>query len=284
MTHFKHYDLLTLEEDKPQQELTIGPQKVESTSLITVRAQLPTFCKADPEVFFLQAEAIFALHKITASLRKFMLVVAQLDGSVVRDTIDLVRAPPEENPYECLKDRIMKCYGQSTNARMRKLLEDQRLGDRRPSLFLNELRELGGPAVTDGILKSIWMRALPEGMQAALAASDHTNLSKLSEIADRIAELSDTRVYGMAAVRSSGVAEQEDKILTALDQLTQRIAALETRDRSADSKGDRQRSGSRSRYRNSRFCFYHDRFGNRATKCRAPCDWKTTNPSKPQGN
>lgn len=278
-------DLFTVEEGTGETKIpTLTPQPVEAAATSTVKAQLPTFYKGDPEVFFLQAETVFALYDVKTSAKKFRFVVAQLDRDAVREVIDLIRNPPEHQPYETLKARLMASYGESDNVRIRRLLEDQRLGDRRPSQFLRELQTLGGSMVSDELLRSIWFRALPDRMQTALAASEQRDLSKLSVLADRIAEIYEPRINAVSAIAPPRSPGYEARLLTAIEKLTERVAALETgRARDSSRSGPRPpRPRSRSKSRDKALCFYHDRFGAKATKCRGPCDWEKR--TKPSGN
>ncbi|KAJ8982168.1 hypothetical protein NQ317_013953 [Molorchus minor] len=62
------------------------------------------------------------------------------------------------------------------------------MGDRRPSQFLRHLRGLVGTAVTDTILRSLWMSRLPNHAQAILAMDDDVGLDKVALKADKIVE------------------------------------------------------------------------------------------------
>lgn len=272
-------DLLSVEEEEGQHktEALVPPPTVEATATSTVKAQLPSFYKGDPEFFFLQAETVFELYNVRDSVKKFRFVVAQLDRDAGREVIDLIRTPPEHQPYETLRARLMATYGESDNLRIRRLLEDQRLGDRKPSQFLRELRSLGGSAVSDDLLRSIWLRALPDRFQAALAATDQGDLTILSTVADRIAEIYEPRINEVSAVAPARNQGYESRLLTAIEQLTSRVAALETGRTSAGHSraGPRPPTPrSRSKSRDRSLCYYHNRFGARATKCRPPCEWK----------
>lgn len=270
-----HHHVITIDDDSPV--VRESTPFIEAASMGTVKTQLPKFSEDDPEVFFLQCEMVFELNRIKNSLNRFRLVASQLDGEAVKEVLDLIRRPPEQNPYEILKDRIMRSFGDSDCTRIRKLLEDQRLGDLRPSHFLRDLRQLGGTLVTEEILRTVWMRGLPIRMQAALAATEHTDLTKLSMVADRVAEAYEPQIAEAAAVSKV----REDKLLAAIESLTERVAALEAQTRAGKKPGAVPRSRSTT---NQQLCFYHERFGEKATRCRPPCSWKSTTDLKPVRN
>lgn len=270
------FNLFSVEEEEVKAPLS-DQQPVETISAANIRAQLPAFNKKDIEVFFLQLEIVFSLYGVRNSLKKFQHTVSQLDGEAMREVIDLVREPPAEDPYECLKARLESSYGEPDGRRIQRLLGEQQLGDRRPSRFLRELQQLGGTLVTADVIKSIWLRGLPHRMQVALAASEHQDLKKLSEVADRIAEVTETRYEEVAAVKLARPPHHEERLLSTLEKLTERVAALESRE-----IGSGPDMKSKSKSQGKGLCFYHSRFGNKAKKCVAPCNWNSG--SKPSEN
>ena len=134
-------------------------------------------------------ESQFFISGITADATKFHSVVSALDASVLACATDLVRTPPAEKLYETLKLRILSQYKQSDSARLRHLLQDLTLGDKRPSQLLLEMRNLADNKITDEVLRSLWLQRLPISMQQILSVSSET-LDGLSKIADKVNEVS----------------------------------------------------------------------------------------------
>lgn len=256
------FDIWLLENTTPQAE----QGHVESTNILS---KLPTFYREDAEVWFLQAEAAFDVNRIRSSLKKFQIVLAQLDLETARQVLDLARNPSELDPYHALKERLLSVYQDSENTRIRKLLEERQLGDLRPSQFLRELRRLSGSTAPEDIVRNLWLKGLPERMQAALAATDHSDLTKLAEIADKIAEVSCPYVNTCSPDR-----QNVNNLHDTVEELTKEIAALKLK----LSNNPWQRS--RSRSRNRQLCYYHSRFGVRARQCVQPCEWKLRKPQE----
>lgn len=151
---------MTKNEDSPAEETQV------SASGPGANVRIPAFWRSDPELWFCQAEAVFATSKITSSRIKFQLVVANLEFEILRQVSDIVKNPTQD-PYEAVKDRLIATYAESENQRIRRFLEDKRLAEgERPSQFLTELKRLAGTSVSTELLRTVWLKALPERMQA----------------------------------------------------------------------------------------------------------------------
>jgi len=259
-------------------EPAVISQPTEVASAAAIKTQLPSFSSSDPEIFFIQCEVIFNVNNIRNSNKKFAYVISQLDRHAIREVIDMIRNPPEANPYEALKTRILETFGMTDEAKLNKLLGEHSLGNRRPSQLLRELRDLGGPTMSEELLGRIWLKSLPQALQVALAAIEQKDLNKLGAVADRVASVSVPHEYEVVSVSGRSPNSREDRLREAIEKLTERVAALETQGRFPQ-----ERTTTKSQIRNKdvekRMCFYHERFGQRATKCRSPCNW-----SSGQGN
>ena len=88
----------------------------------TVSIKLPTFWTNSPEVWFLQAEAQFAINHVTTSLTKFHHCVAALPQDVATRLIDLIRNPTSD-PYATLRNRLIQMYTLSNFQRYQALPE-----------------------------------------------------------------------------------------------------------------------------------------------------------------
>ncbi|CAG4964443.1 unnamed protein product [Colias eurytheme] len=128
--------------------------------------------------------------------------------------------PPAGQRYEILKRELIRRLSMSEEERVRQLISDEELGDRRPSQFLRHLRSLAGTTLTDeSIVRQLWMRRLPQQVQAILASQQELALDKLAELADKVADvISPKQVFTSSAPNPS---EPSD-----LDKLTQRVEEL----------------------------------------------------------
>ena len=117
--------------------------------LSSVAFRAPPFWKANAELWFLQLESQFITAGITSEETKFHSVIAAVDTEILTYVSDLVRKPPTTDKYEKLKDRIVKHFSQSETSRIRSLLQEIQLGDKKPPQLLREMRDLASDQLTD---------------------------------------------------------------------------------------------------------------------------------------
>ena len=72
-----------------------------------VAMRLPPFWPTDPEVWFIQVEGQFSRRSITASRTKYEEIIGALPMEYATEVRDLLVNPPEENPYEKLKEKLI---------------------------------------------------------------------------------------------------------------------------------------------------------------------------------
>ncbi|KAF0762798.1 Uncharacterized protein FWK35_00007739 [Aphis craccivora] len=126
-----------------------------NVSHISVKA--PSFWKGDLNIWFAQ----FALGGITNDTTKYYHVISAVDTEILTQVTDIIQRPPESNKYDTLKVRLINIFTGSEEKKLRKLLSEVELGDRKPSALLNEMQRLGGNALSSELLKSLWLQHLP---------------------------------------------------------------------------------------------------------------------------
>ncbi|CAH2088152.1 unnamed protein product [Euphydryas editha] len=208
-----------------------------SREVFKVAAKLPPFWQDRPATWFAQVECQFNIAGIVTDQTKYDYVVAQLDSRIIGEVEDIVTQPPLKNKYLTLKAELIRRLSSSEEQRVHQLINEEELGDRRPSQFLRHLRSLAGVTLSDeNILRQLWMRRLPQHLQAILAAQAELSLEKVVELADKILEVSP----GTPAPRPlTGKVCSTQDISARLDELSRQVAALTT--------SRRARSRSRSR-------------------------------------
>lgn len=224
-----------------------------------VSVKLPIFWTQRPDLWFKQAEACFDISRVRKDTTKFNHVVANLSPDALETVSDLLN---ETTSYEELRDALIDRYSSSPSRKILQLLQDNNLGDRRPSQMLRTMRDLSCGSLQDTALKTLWLQRLPTSLQSILLACDE-NLDSLAVIADRIHDNSPT--VPVNEVQETSLQRLQDQIA----ELTNRLSKVS--DSRARSPVRRQpSSNSRS---NDEICWYHRRFGKDATKCRPPCSF-----------
>ena len=84
----------------------------------------------------------FHIRKITEDATKYYHVVAALDQETSGRVLDTLSAPPADNKYTDLKQRLLTTFGLSKRERASKLLHLHPLGDRKPSELMDEMLSL----------------------------------------------------------------------------------------------------------------------------------------------
>lgn len=254
-----------------------------SEHLMKIAVKLPPFWTAQPVLWFQQVEAHFHINNIKSDVTKYFTVVASIESNILAQVSDIVRRPPESNKYETLKKRIVEQFADSETRKIKKLLSEIELADKRPSQLLNEMRELSGKEVTEEFLKSLFIQRMPSNVRAILSVSKD-RLDEIAKMADKMLEVGDMQQVSAvsrdssASTSTSSVVALEKKV----DQLIGEISKLKTqfRGRSA-SRGYQERYRGRSRTRSKsrtqhEKCWYHYKFGAKANKCIKPCNFTSS--------
>jgi len=257
----------------------------------TQAVRLPPFWKGNPQLWFAQVEAAFVINRITSDETKFRYVTLHLDPSVLPLVADIITSPPDGDRYAAIKERLVSVLGETSASRLRKLLASHELGDDKPSILLQRLRNLAEGQVTDGVLRTIFLEQMPESTRAILAISEVSDLNKLAIQADKILEMAKPVALAVQPITAESAISKEtaeagaiSKMATEIAALTKQVAALtkQARGRSRSKSKDRRsyRGQTRSKSRNREadaICYFHRRFGAKAFKCEKPCEWKNDN-------
>lgn len=248
-------------------------------SVMKIAIKLPPFWTAQPVLWFQQVEAHFHINNIKKDVSKYYTVIASIESSVLAQVSDIVRQPPEKNKYDALKDRIIERFADSESRKIKKLLSEIELADKRPSQLLNEMRELSGEQVTEEFLKSLFIQRLPADVRAVLSVCKG-QLDEIAKMADKMLEVGDNHQVSVVSrdnvASGSSMAILEQKLNLLIGEISKLKASNRSRSSSRSYRNrDHSRSRSRSAVRHEK-CWYHFKFGNDANKCIKPCNFTST--------
>lgn len=248
--------------------------------------KLPPFWSQDPELWFTQIEAQFAVKGITQDQTKFDHLVSSLQPETATEVRDVLISPPNTQKYKALKKAIVERTTVSTKKRLQQLLTSEQLGDRTPSQLLRRMRQLTGnkvDVVSNELLKTLWVQRLPPSVQAVIATrlSTEDSLETLASTADLIMEV----VPSMTIMAASSVKKPTDE----MESLKMELAELKKKFSSFRSDGRRPKDsrspGTKSVFKgrsptpprkksdDDTICWFHRKFGRDAKNCRAPCSY-----------
>lgn len=159
----------------------------------------------------------------------------------------------------------------------------------KPSVFLQRLRNLSIEKCNDLVLRTLFLEKLPRNIQSVLAISKAISLNHLAADADKIFETIHTDSFSVSAINTvhsvpsvssnnnlNEVMNALKTVTLGLSEVKKSIESLSTSVKASVYKNEYRPSRSRSSSRSSQkenfeLCFYHSRFGDKATKCQPPC-------------
>lgn len=255
-----------------------------------VGVRIPPFYPEKPSLWFCQLESQFVLAGITTDLTKYHYAVGQLDAIYAAEVEDVISSTDTTNKYERFKTALIKRLSASREKKLQQLLNQEELGNRKPSQFLRHLKQLAGSEVPDDLMRTIWMGRLPAGTQTILASQSKSSLDDVADLADSIHDVVTPSLQVAAATAaavvpggstSSGSSEISElaQQIQELSYKVERLSRPYGRDQSphlrrnrSSSRGSSMRS--QSNYRRFPLCWYHAKYAAKATRCIKPCDWK----------
>jgi hypothetical protein len=241
--------------------------------------KLPPFWPHSPVLWFSQAECVFATRGLVDQFQRYCHVVAMLPHESLRLVADLVEQPPEENPYNMIKQRLVSSHQMSKYQRAEKLLAMPALGARKPSELMAAMLEVcprGEEKTT--LFATMFLQRLPRELRVLLARVDHQDPKELAERADELWGLHDSPA---TVSQLSSQPDEEEHVVAAL-----RSERGGGSGRGRGGRGRRARGGqgggsrppmeselSREARLAAGLCIKHWRYGEQAHTCVQPCSW-----------
>lgn len=253
---------------------TGGSSNVQQLARVSVK--IPPFWKEYPDLWFHQIESQFESANVTVDRTKYHILVAAMDNDILFQVSDIVRTPPETGMYNAIKVRLLKQYADTDHSKLKKLLLEMELGDKKPSALLRAMKDLAGNRFADDVLKTLWMQRLPRQTQAILAVSDDIALDTLADQADKIGEVT---VNSHISANSSQSVNEITDLRLQISELIKQMKELRSRSSERSQRSSsrpRNRSKSKPRHSDKKYCFFHNRYGNEAKNCKSPCAFSTT--------
>ena len=214
------------------------------TETNAVSLKLPTFWTSQPHVWFQQAEAQFTIRSITADQTKYAYIVAALDQDTASRLLDLLCQPPDEHKYDTIKARLLKTFGLTRRVRANKLLHMDDLGDRRPSALMDEMLALLDGHQPCMLFEQLFLNRMPDPIRLQLVDADFTDPRRVAERADALWQ-------SMACSSDSLIHKATVSWRHARLKPTGPVKEMTNF--------------------NTDWCFYHNKFGDKARKCLKPC-------------
>lgn len=248
-----------------------------------ISVKVPPFWPEHPEIWFAQIESQFSVHGIKSDHTKFNTIIGNMESKILSQVSDAVLNPPDFEKYSYLKNAIIDRFSESAQRKMQKMLSGIDLGDKKPSFLYNELKQLGGVKVSEEVLKTVWLQQMPPQVKAILATIEG-DLKHLASVADAIVDTgafacinqisskSTTESHNSASSSNGDLQLQIAELSRRLDNMQQDHRNSRSAARSSTSR--RAHTPSRSSSKHRQMCWYHRKFGVKASKCITPCNFQ----------
>lgn len=270
------------------------PMQEDVARVSGVSLRLPPFWPENPALWLAQVEAQFAIHRITSDSSKFFYVISQLEQRYAAEVQDVITNPPAQGKFMKLKTELERRITATRDERIRQLLTQAEMGDKKPSQFLRYLRSLvpSAETVPDQLLRTLWSGRLPTPIRTVIATQNDLAIDAVAELADKVFEvISPSNIASISSpqvitkpklVCNSQSRTIPNEFTIQIEQLTRQVSALSARlDEFEHRHRDRSQLRRRSRSRpstpkpessnESQTCWYHRRFGADARCCTSPC-------------
>ena len=253
-----------LRQDLANYTAQVAAHQVPPAEVHRVSVKMPPFWRDRPSLWFAQLEAQFDLANIKEEKTKFAYVVANLQETYAVEVEDIISRPPGVNPYTTIKRELIARTSATEDKRIRQLIFEEELGDKKPSQFLRHLRSLGGNVIQEPLIKTLWLQRLPVQVQAILQTQIRLSTDQLATMADKVLEVESSSMTNVSAIKSPS-----SDLKRQLEQMSMQFESMQTELSSI--RRDLARHESRERSQNisnfTSFCWYHHRFGKRAQRC-----------------
>ena len=132
------------------------------------KIEYPDFWPEMPAQWIALVESIFAENNIINDAAKYNAMLTHIKPNYLRELAEVLKAPPAENKYEDLKEKIIARFTDSQDKQLHDLFNNMVLGDQKPSQLLRQMRSQAGKSVAEDAVIVKWLSLLPKEMQTTL--------------------------------------------------------------------------------------------------------------------
>ncbi|KFD45702.1 hypothetical protein M513_13424, partial [Trichuris suis] len=213
---------------------------------------------------------------------KFYHTIASLPDSIATQVDDLLE-PYGDTPYEYLKAKLLERLTTPVGEQFHALIDSHPIGDQRPSHILREMRRMAAGMVdlNSPFFRQLFLNRLPANVQLVLKATQTTNMDDLARAADELMITSNS----VNAVVGVNVPSEMTELQTLLQEVADlrkqlhRLSVTELQQRIPRRRSLSPSGGRDNRRRTSSspvrpLCYFHRKFGQRARRCRSPCQFQ----------
>lgn len=279
--------------DDPNNDQQGGANPAGQPIAVVTGIQSEKFDTNDPTSWFSRFEATLRINRVPPP-DQFDYLLASLHREARQPVAYALQTPPEDDTtsYQWLKALLVEAHSKTAKEKLRQLLAGERIGDRKPSVFLSHLRDLAPDTVDNDLLKEFWWKELPSSMRTILSTMSGADTQALATAADAIhSEIGTTQLCAIRPAAASSTERHKSphrsdkqaeptlgealKMIRDIQKQINELKEERGRRRTRDSSSSRHRGQTRHREqtpnRPEGICYYHHIFGDKARNCRPPC-------------
>lgn len=258
-------------------------QTTTNLAIQTVAVKLPEFYSHNPEGWFLNAEAQFALANIRKEKTKFYHAVKVLDAKTSEEiqhflTEQCANTGEDSTPYTNLKEKLIKVFGRRKTSKMAELLSMTVLNEKGAESTLRRMRLLATDM--DTMLQCKLLSMAPISARTAVASKEFETAEDLAAALDEAIEKERFAPFvhehsGIASISTSTASAAESFSVSSIRPVANKKQYQAHRSNTVYKNEDKQ---SQERHN---ICFFHSRFGSKARKCSGPpCKFSDLKPQE----
>ena len=239
-----------------------------------------SFTKENPPGWFQYFDSLCFRHGLRSDNQKIDALIPCLDNSTFLQIQPLLDG---EHTFNDIKVFLIQQFSKPLDQRLLELLNAPSLGEVKPSEFLNEARRaIKVEDMSDAVLCEILMTKLPQEVQTSLSIVSGCPMDEFARCADRAMIRFSGQFSNSTNMQIQRLERQVEQLKSTIQNQTARNSKSFHQNFSPPISFRQPQPFVRSRNPTwnsfpTKFCYYHQRFGQNARKCVRPCKWHQGN-------
>lgn len=260
----------------PNVVATSTPSSLPTSNIVSTsnspwsRVPMPKITKAYPEQAFEQLEGWMRVNKIVTDDDRYDTLSLAIDSNI-KSTASIPIETPFGQRYEALKEAVLRLFLESERRRMKNIISNLQLGDRKPSELLADMKlQYKGSIVNNPLFQELFMNRLPTAVHPFLIRDMRQEQLSLEELASRADEYCELLPNSQSV---NAVNNNPNSLSAMVEKLTRELKELKNNQHRSRSKSRNSRHHSsnkrdstpgdkKSQSPGSKPCYFHVKFGN----------------------
>ena len=266
---------------------------VQSMNISKRKPDLPDFDVRNIEIWIKRVESAYVRANVTEAKEKFAHLEAKIGVEVDPKINEYLYGEANDANWSAFLSYLRLRYGQSKRQQAATILDGVKREGRRPSQLLSVIKEKSASVSIDDLHKELIFRELPEEIQRIITEKvDDLSAKEVAELADKHFD-KDGKILIQPMPNTSSVSytapfpSEPPTDSTQTSNAGEINAAFRPKQHASSAargnRGGRGRGGSSNRGKPApkhSICHFHERFGEKAFRCEAPCLMQSTMPPK----